>query len=90
VAITPNSWDDHGIHLREHNDYRKTQEFLTADPDVKRKFEFHCQQHENQLQQALAKQVAMQQALQGGQPQGPQGPQRPRPPAAAQSATDGQ
>jgi hypothetical protein len=42
TAIVPNSWDDHGIHLREHNDYRKTQDYLTPTRTVKSKFEFHC------------------------------------------------
>lgn len=58
-AVKPNSWDDHGIHLREHNDYRKTQEYLMASDDVKQKFEYHCVTHEEmemeQLQKAAAK-----------------------------------
>jgi hypothetical protein len=84
TAIVPNSWDDHGIHLREHNDYRKTQDYLTADQDIKQKFEFHCTQHEALLNQALAKQVAMQQAMQ------PQPPPKPgaAPAGPPQSATD--
>jgi hypothetical protein len=26
-AVVPNSWDNHAIHIQEHNDYRKTHEF---------------------------------------------------------------
>lgn len=66
TAITPNSWDDHEIHIREHNNYRKTQEFLTKSNETKQKFEYHVQKHEDlqidQLQKAVQKQVLMQQA----------------------------
>lgn len=66
VAITPNSWDDHELHIREHNNFRKTQEFLTLANEVKQKFEYHVQTHEQQQLQQLAKmaekQMIMQQA----------------------------
>lgn len=67
-AITPNSWDDHEIHLREHNNFRKTQEFLGLSTEVKQRFEYHCQMHDDfqidQLQKMAAKQAAMQGAMQ--------------------------
>lgn len=73
TAITPHSWDDHEIHLREHNNYRKTQEFLTSENDVQQKFEYHCDTHEtlqvSALQKQLAKQSMIQQAMQAGQGQ---------------------
>jgi len=31
-AIRPNSWDDHAIHVREHNNFRKTAEYEGLDP----------------------------------------------------------
>lgn len=46
IAVTPNSWDEHTVHIREHNNFRKTNEFSEADDDVKKKFEYHVQQHE--------------------------------------------
>lgn len=53
TAVTPNSWDDHPIHLREHNNYRKTAEYQGQPLEVKKKFEYHCAQHEVlQLEQA--------------------------------------
>lgn len=86
VPIAANSWDDHGIHLREHNDYRKTQVFLTASETVKMKFEFHCQQHETLLTAALAKQA--QQAQMAAMAQGGQPPPQGQPPGR-QTATQG-
>lgn len=87
TAITPNSWDDHEVHIREHNNYRKTQEFLTLSDDQKQKFEYHVSTHETLQTEQLVKmarnQAAMQMAMQGpeeqpGQAQTPPGePQRP-------------
>lgn len=81
VAIVPNSWDDHNIHLREHNNYRKTQEFLTAQVDVKQKFEMHAQTHQEMLSKEIQAQMALQQAIGGGQGNGGPQPQPPSPPA---------
>jgi hypothetical protein len=65
--VTPNSWDDHEIHLREHNNFRKTQEFLTLPAEVKQMFEYHCQMHEafqiEQLMKMAQKQMAVQAAM---------------------------
>ncbi len=70
-AIKPNSWDDHAIHLREHNNYRKTTEYLNLEPERKQKFEFHCETHETLEIAALQKQAQKAQlvmAAQGGAP----------------------
>lgn len=47
TPIMPNSWDNHDVHIREHNNFRKTVEFQLLDPEIKQKFEFHVQQHEH-------------------------------------------
>jgi len=47
VALTPNSWDEHDIHIREHNDFRKTSEFDTLTVEAQQKFEFHVQNHQD-------------------------------------------
>lgn len=64
TPIAPNSWDAHTIHIREHNNYRKTTDFLNLDPDVKKKFEFHVELHEtmeiNQLQKDAEKMMVSQ------------------------------
>lgn len=69
TAITPNSWDDHDIHLREHNNYRKTAEYDGLAADIKKKFEYHCQQHETLQMERLQKDAMKAQliaAAQGG------------------------
>lgn len=79
-AIKPNSWDEHDIHIREHNNFRKTTEYAQADPEIKKKFEFHVQMHEELWLEEIQKQVTRQQMMQGAvSPSQQQG-----------SATDGQ
>jgi hypothetical protein len=67
-AIEPNSWDDHTIHLRELNSWRKTSEYLSSSPDVKQKAEHHAQRHEALEEIQLARQAKLQMIAQGGQP----------------------
>jgi hypothetical protein len=64
-AVTANSWDDHAIHLREHNAYRKTHEFQSSSPEVKKKFEFHCKSHEDLQLVYVQKQAQLQMIMQG-------------------------
>ena len=83
VAILPNSWDNHDIHRREHNNYRKTSEYASLETDTKQKFEMHSQLHDElqiqqlgkQLQiQSMAAAVAQGQGFQTPQPQQPLAP----------------
>lgn len=67
-AITPNSWDNHEIHLREHNNFRKTQEYAQAPDEVKKKIEFHCNMHEELWLAELQKQALRMAIAQGAQP----------------------
>lgn len=60
-AIKPNSWDNHDIHRREHNNFRKTQEYLLLPTEIKNKIEFHCQEHDSLQIQQLGKQLQIQQ-----------------------------
>ena len=73
-AVTANSWDDHTLHLREHNAFRKTQEYLALDEDIKNRFEFHCKGHEKLQLDQLMKDTKVAMMAQGGQPQGPASP----------------
>lgn len=57
VPVQANSWDDHELHLREHNNYRKTAEFRGLEQQRREMFEFHCQQHETLWEQELAVQA---------------------------------
>lgn len=85
-AVVPNSWDDHEIHLREHNNFRKTSEFLQINTEDKSKYEFHCETHEKLWNSELMKQVERQQivAMAGAPP----GEPLPGDPAAADSDAD--
>src|SRR5690606_12485748 len=53
----PNSWDDHDIHIREHNNFRKTSEFAALPIEVQQKFEFHVQTHKDMRLKALQEQL---------------------------------
>jgi len=72
TAIVPNSWQDHAVHIREHNDFRKSQEFTTLDDEPRQIFEFHVQNHEMLMQQELMKQLQMQAMMAGAPPQSSQ------------------
>lgn len=91
VAIVPNSWDEHGLHLREHNTYRKTSEFMQLDIDTKQKFEHHCQEHRTLLKVQLKEQVELAMIAQGGQPVQPGAAAAPptEPPAPGNNASGG-
>lgn len=47
--IPVNNWDEHAIHILEHNNYRKKQEYETLDPEIQTLFEAHVQEHQLQL-----------------------------------------
>ena len=76
IAVVANSWDDHAIHLREHNAYRKTHDFHALDPEAKKKFEFHCQSHKALQKNDIIEQAQIQAILQG-QPPAPPGGEPP-------------
>lgn len=59
--ITPNSWDNHDIHRREHNNYRKTHEFLALDEQRKAMFEYHVTMHDQLEMAQLGEQMKIQQ-----------------------------
>lgn len=61
TPITPNSWDNHDIHRREHNNYRKTQEYMELPTATKTMFEYHVQTHDQLQIQQLGHQLQIQQ-----------------------------
>lgn len=67
-------WDDHQIHVRSHDEYRKFPWFRTLDDKVKNTFKIHVDAHRKYIEQAhqalLQEQMQMQQA--GVKPQGGQ------------------
>lgn len=69
-VVPVNSWDDHEIHIKTHNDFRKKQEFEDLPQQLKDEFERHVEQHRaalglppsmnpEQMQQLVAAQEAM-------------------------------
>jgi len=61
IPVKPNSWDNHTVHITEHNNYRKTQEFLMLSDKEKSMFEAHVQFHMALQQQDLKQQIQLQQ-----------------------------
>lgn len=49
LIVPVNSWDNHALHIEEHNRYRKSQAFEMAPSEVKKLFEEHVRQHEEAL-----------------------------------------
>jgi hypothetical protein len=97
IAVKANSWDNHQVHIREHNDYRKSTAFRLLTPRSQAIYEFHVKLHEqlysNQLNEdAMYAAVAQGAGLQSAAPpgaeaappaEGAQGPTQP--PAGAQA-----
>lgn len=80
VAITPNSWDNHDIHRREHDNYRKTVDFKMLPTDLKNRFEMHAELHDQLEIQQLGKMLQIQSmAAAVAQGAGFQTPQPPGP-----------
>jgi hypothetical protein len=46
LLVPVHTYDNHDIHIEEHNNYRKSQSFENADPITKMIFEEHVKQHE--------------------------------------------
>lgn len=73
---------DHAEHLRIHNKFRKTREYLKLDPMVRQAFDIHCGEHEMALAQQQMEaqmQAAQQQAMMAPPPGGGGGGPRPQP-----------
>lgn len=72
--LPPNSWDDHLVHIHEHNTFRKKQAFEALDDEAKQQFEQHVQLHTQVIQQQMMQaQANGQQPGQPGQPGQEQG-----------------
>ncbi len=65
IAVKPNSWDAHDVHIREHNNYRKTAEFRDLSEEIKTKFEFHVSMHEEFQIKEMEKQARLAMIQQG-------------------------
>ena len=95
VPTTANSWDNHDIHRREHNNYRKSQDYFELPDKVKAMFEAHVEMHDQLQVQVMGQQLQrMEMAMQIAQAQQQTNPQPadspppgPQSDASAQDAT---
>ena len=53
TALSPNSWDNHVVHIQEHNDFRTSMKFRLLSNKAKSVFEFHVRTHESLLLKEL-------------------------------------
>lgn len=60
IKVVPNSWDNHDIHRREHNNYRKTMDYKMLPDEAKQVFEMHCELHDELQIQQLGKMLQIQ------------------------------
>lgn len=90
----PKPWENHDVHIFEHEEFMKTEEFKACGPHVQTLFQFHVQQHEDQRIQRGQKMAMMQAAMQPPAPAGeeapPGAPAPGGPPPGPAQAPDGQ
>lgn len=48
--VQVNDFDEHQLHLQEHNRYRKTEEYEMLDPQIQALFVNHCMMHQQAIQ----------------------------------------
>jgi hypothetical protein len=70
----PEQWNNHGVHIQEHQHFMNTEEFNALAPEVKQYFEYHVEKHNEMLLIEAQKQASIQMAAQGQPPPGPAGP----------------
>lgn len=83
MQVNVNDFDEHELHLREHNRYRKTEEYEMLEPPLQALFVQHCMAHQQAIQVNM-QYAARANALMGQQMPSPgiqqQIPQPPGPP----------
>jgi hypothetical protein len=56
VVCIPEDWDDHGIHITEHNAFRKSARYSGLPADIKELYAAHIQAHETLAAESAARQ----------------------------------
>jgi hypothetical protein len=54
----PEAFDDHAVHIREHNDFRKSARYHLLPDEIKQLFELHIKGHETLAAEEMGRQVA--------------------------------
>jgi hypothetical protein len=68
--VEVNSWDNHQLHIEQHNRFRKTQRFALLPNEVKAEFELHVVEHQNRLREDMAIQAGIDPNAEQGMPGG--------------------
>lgn len=68
LLIPVNDWDDHAVHIEEHNAFRRTQEFEALPDEIKTLFQSHVSQHQSAQQQDQLMQMLSQIPTDGSTP----------------------
>jgi hypothetical protein len=83
-VIQVNTWDNHEVHIRVHNDYRKSQSFELLSDEVKAQYELHVQGHLSAVMQAMMEAqefagggMGMEESMPGEEGMAPEGEQPP-------------
>lgn len=89
-----NSWDNHEVHILEHDNYRKRQAFENLPDEQKMLFEQHVMQHRQLVAMSMGQPIAPGEPLPAGGAappgqQGQLGPGAPPPPVGAQPTESG-
>lgn len=68
LLVPVNDWDDHDVHIEQHNAFRRTQEFEALAEEIKTLFQSHVKQHESARQQKQLEQMLSQIPTDGSTP----------------------
>ena len=70
--VEVHDYDNHDVHIKTHNNYRKSGEFETLDDAIKQEFDKHIRLHQAHLQMQMQQQMMMGMPPDagGGQPPG--------------------
>ncbi|MER3461443.1 MAG: hypothetical protein C4303_10390, partial [candidate division GAL15 bacterium] len=53
IPTPPDDFDNHSVHIKEHNDFRKSARYALLPPDIKGDITTHIQAHETLAAEAL-------------------------------------
>ncbi len=68
LIIPVNSWDNHEVHIAEHDRFRRTQEFEVLSSGIKSAMQAHVEQHKTMQQQVAVQQMIAQIPSDGSAP----------------------
>jgi hypothetical protein len=90
-VMIPRDFDNHGVHIAKHNEFRKTERYETMDPKIQHIYDAHIQAHETMAAEEAGKREAQLQtsAALAAAPTGAEIPPTPQEAAAASAGPGG-